>query len=148
MCSLGGTGAVCNPAGGGTCVFTVANGTEIRLAANSPATPGVLSAGTGSAAVCGPTSTCRFTITTDSSIVVSFNAGAYLSLQITLAGDGTGEVSPDNNRCQNFELGFSTCTTYYAAGSEVTIQGRTTPGSIFTSFSAGTGNATGCGVAD
>ena len=110
--AVGGTGNVCNPANGGTCVFTIANGTEIRLAANSPATPGVFSAGTGDAAVCGPTSTCKFILSTDSSIVATFNAGSYPSLQIILAGDGKGEVSPDNNRCQNFELGYSACTTY------------------------------------
>ncbi len=144
--AVGGTGNVCNPANGGTCVFTIANGTEIRLAANSPATPGVFSAGTGDAAVCGPTSTCKFVLSTDSSIVATFNAGSYPSLQIILAGDGKGEVSPDNNRCQNFELGYSACTTFFAAGSEVTMQARSMPGNIFTSFSGGTVNAAGCGA--
>ncbi len=144
--SVGGTGDVCNPASGGTCTFTIANGTQITLAANSPATPGIFSGGTGDAAACGPTSTCKFTLTTDSSIVASFNAGTYPSLQIILAGDGKGEVSPNNNRCQNFELGYSACTTYFAVGSEVTMQGRSVPGNIFSSFSGGTANATGCGT--
>ena len=138
------TAQVCNPSGGGTCVFTIAVGTEVRIAANSPSTPGVFSGGTGDAAACGPTSTCRFTISGDSSIVATFNAGVYPSVQITLAGDGKGEVGSNNNRCQNFELDSSACTVYYAAGSEVTLEGRSLPGNIFTSFSAGTGGAAAC----
>ena len=122
--AVGGTGDVCNPANGGTCTFTIANGTQITLAANSPATPGIFSAGTGDAAACGPTSTCKFTLTTDSSIVASFNAGS-VSLHFKSSWLATAKVksSPNNNRCQNFELGYSACTTYFAVGSEVTMQG-------------------------
>ena len=138
------TGQICNPGGGGTCNFTIANGTQVVLSANSPSTPGIFSAGTGDAAACGPTSTCKFTINGDSSIVVSFNAGSYPSIQILLTGDGKGEVGNNNNRCQNFELGFTACTSYYAAGSEVTLEGRSVPGNLFTGFSAGTANASGC----
>ncbi len=52
----------------------------------------------------------------------------------------------NSNQCQNFELGFSGCTTYYGAGSEVTLQGRSVPGNLFTGFSAGTADASACGA--
>jgi N-acetylneuraminic acid mutarotase len=143
----GGTGFVCNPftPGGGTCTFTIPDHTSLRLAANSPATPGVFSGGTGSASVCGPYSTCAFTIEMDSSIIATFSPGSYPSVQIALGGDGRGQVGADNNMCQNFELGFSACAVYYAAGSLVTLEGRSMPGNIFANFSGGANDAAGCG---
>ena len=116
------TAQLCYATGGGnTCTFTIANGTQLSLGANSPSTPGIFSAGTGDAAACAPTSTCKFTMNGDSSIVASFNPGTYPYVQIVLAGDGKGEVSTNNSQCQNFELGYSGCTSYYGAGSEVTL---------------------------
>jgi hypothetical protein len=118
----------------------------LRVAANSPATPGIFSGGTGDAASCA-TSTCNFTLNTDSSITATFSAGNaafFRSIVIGLQGDGKGEVGTDNSRCQNFELGYSACTIYYAVGSEVILQGRSVPGSIFVTFSGGTVDAGGC----
>lgn len=144
-------GNVCNPnpgggGGGAPCVFTYAIGTALRITANSPSTPGAFNSGTGDAASCA-TSTCNFTINTDSAITATFGGfGPYPALTISLLGDGKGNVGTDNNQCQNFELGFSACTTYYVAGSEVKLQGRSLPGNIFAGFSDGTLNAATCGA--
>ncbi|HUE86192.1 MAG TPA: kelch repeat-containing protein [Vicinamibacterales bacterium] len=139
------TAQLCRAMGGGeTCTFTIANGTHIFLAANSPSTPGIFSSGTGDAAACA-TSTCNFTLNGDSSIVTSFNPGTYPYVQVVLAGDGKGEVSFNNTQCQNFELGYSGCKTYYGAGSEVTLAARA-PGTFFMGFSAGTADASACGT--
>ena len=137
---------VCNPPGGGICTIpNLAPGTELRVSANSPGSyPGVITTTTGDAGTCNPTSTCRFTINSDSSMTVFFGPGDHRSLQIHL--NGTGNVGADNNQCQNFELAFSACTTTYAAGSEVTLQGRVMPGHNFVSFSGGTNEAGGCSV--
>ena len=127
-----------------TCVFTIAPGTVFRLSANSPATPGIFHDGTIDAAACA-TSTCNLTINNDSFIRATFGGlGPYVSLQIALGGDGKGEVGADNNRCQNFELGFSACTVYYGPGSEVKLEGRSMPGNIFVNFAGGTLGAAGC----
>ena len=147
----GNTGNVCNPFGfdGGTCVFTYPAGTPLRLMANSPSTPGIFNGGTGDAGDCA-TSVCEFTLNQDSSIFATFDAdgGPYPSLTINLidstGGNGKGNVGTDNNQCQNFELGFSACTTYYGAGSAVVMQGRNMPGNIFGGFSGGTVDAAGC----
>lgn len=40
------TGQLCSATGtGNTCTFTIANGTQLSLGANSPSTPGIFSAG-------------------------------------------------------------------------------------------------------
>ena len=149
----GNSGNVCNPnpggSGGGTCVFTYPVNTPLRMTANSPSTPGAFHDGTGDTAACPVTSTCNFTLTTNSTITATFGGyGPYPSLTINLLGDGKGNVGTDNNQCQNFELGFSACTTYYVAGSEVKLQGRSLPGNIFEKFSNGTVNAVNCGAAN
>lgn len=134
-------GGICS--GIGSCVYNITAGTALRIVANSQNTPGVISGGTGDASACA-TSTCLFTINNNSSINVSFSAGSYPSISFTLAGDGTGEVGTDNTRCQNFELETSPCTSFYATGSTVTLEGRSMPGNLFVSFSGGTGPATSC----
>ncbi len=143
-------GNVCNPdpggSGGGTCVFTYPAGTALRVMANSPNVPGILNSGTGDAASCA-TSTCNFTLNTDSSITSTFsgaNVGLFRSVVIGLGGDAKGTIYTDNSTCQNFELGYSACTVYCIVGSEVIFQGQSVPGSIFVTFSAGTFDATGC----
>jgi hypothetical protein len=140
-------GNVCNPdpggSGGGTCVFTYPAGTALRIMANSPNTPGVFNAGTGDAASCA-TSTCNFTLNNDSAIFATFAAGPVLSIVIGLGGDAKGTIYTDNSTCQNFELGYSACTVFYAPGSEVIFQGAVTPGSIFVTFSGGTFDAAAC----
>src|SRR5687767_2865059 len=60
-------GLVCNPSLPGDCTFAVPSGTTLTLFANAPATPGVFSAGAGSAVGCA-TSACTFTITTPSEV--------------------------------------------------------------------------------
>ncbi|MBY0497811.1 MAG: Ig-like domain-containing protein [Cyanobacteria bacterium] len=143
-------GNVCNPnagggGGGAPCTFTYPVGTPLRITANSPSTPGIFNSGTGDAVSCA-TSTCVFTLNGDSSITATFNSGGgpYPSLTIGLLGDGKGNVGTDNNQCQNFELGWSGCTTYYGAGSVVRLEGRSLPGNIFAGFSGGTSDAAGC----
>lgn len=127
------------------CVFTIAAGTPVRLTANSPATPGIFNNGSGDASGCS-TSTCNFTINNNSSITTTFDPalGPFPSVSIGLGGDGKGEVGADNNRCQNFELGFSACTVYYGVGSEVRLDGRSVPGNIFANFWGGTADAASC----
>lgn len=149
----GPNGNVCNPnpgggAGEGTCVFTYPVNTPLRIAANSPnPDPGFLHGGTGDAAAC-TNSTCNIVLTTDSAITATFDAsqGPIASIQTTLLGDGKGNVGTDNGQCQNFELGYTFCTTYYAAGSEVKLQGRSMPGNIFANFSGGVGDTAVCGA--
>jgi hypothetical protein len=149
----GPNGNVCNPnAGGGpgsgTCVFTYPVNTPLRIAANSPnPDPGFLHSGTGDAAACA-TSICNIVLTTDSAITATFDAsqGPIAAIQTTLLGDGKGNVTTDNGQCQNFELGYTSCTTYYALGSEVKFVGRSMPGNIFESFSGGVGDTSACGA--
>jgi hypothetical protein len=138
-------GQLCGPFGGGTCEFTgIPSGTQLKLVANSPTTPGVFASSGGSAAGCvAGTSTCTFVITENSSATLAFNAGSYPSVTINLTG-APGEVGVGNNRCQNVDPGFSACTTYYGSGSEVTLQARAPDSTAFASFLNGTGNAIGC----
>jgi len=149
----GPNGNVCNPnpgggPGGGTCVFTYPVNTSLRMSANSPSTPGAFHDGTGDTAACPLNkSTCNFTLNTNSTIIATFGGfGPYPSLTINLLGDGKGNVGTDNNQCQNFELGATACTTFYVAGSDVTLQGRSMPGNIFEKFSGGTVDAVHCGA--
>jgi hypothetical protein len=72
-------GQVCNSASVTTCTYTVATGTTIKLAADSPSTPGLFNSGTGEAAACAPTSTCTFVIQNDSSLVATFSAAGLQS---------------------------------------------------------------------
>jgi hypothetical protein len=146
-------GNVCNPnAGGGpggTCVFTYPIGTPLRIAANSPnPDAGFLHSGTGDTAGCSK-STCNIVLNVDSAITATFDAsqGEVAAYQTTLLGDGKGNVGTDNGQCQNFELGYTFCTTYYAVGSEVKFVGRSMPGNIFESFSSdGVGDLAACGL--
>lgn len=137
-------GQLCSVPGGGTCTLTIPDGTAIRIVANSPTTPGIFSNGAGDAASCGPVSTCVFTLTQNSAITATFTAGSYPSITIAPAGDGGTHVGVDNAVCQNFELGFSACTVFYAPGSVARVEGRNAPHSLFTGFTAGTGDAAGC----
>jgi hypothetical protein len=136
---------LCGPQGGGTCEFAnIQSGTEVRLAANSPTTPGLFTSVTGSAAACAlGTSTCTFVVTENTSATLAFNAGAYPSVTVTFPG-APGEVGVDNNRCQNFDPGYSACTTYYGSGSVVTLQARAPDSTAFAFFQNGTGDAGGC----
>ena len=144
---------VCNPnagggAGSGTCVFTYPVNTPLRIAANSPnPDAGFLHSGTGDTAGC-QFSTCNIVLTTDSTITATFDAsqGPVASIETTLLGDGKGNVYTDNGTCQNFELGYTDCTTYYAVGSEVKFQGQSMPGNIFETFSGGVGDTAVCGA--
>lgn len=139
-------GQLCNPIAGGTCEFTgIPSGTQLRLVANSPATPGVFSSVGGSAAGCAiGTSTCAFVITENSSATLAFNAGAFPSVTINLTGGAPGEVAGDNSRCQNIDGGYSACTTYYGSGSVVTLEARAPESAAFAGFLNGTGGAAGC----
>ena len=139
-------GQLCNPLSGGTCEFTnIPSGTQLRVVANAPATPGVFSSVGGSAAGCTiGTSTCTFVITENSSATLAFNPGAFPSVTVNLTGGGPGEVGIDNSRCQNIDFGFSGCTTYYGSGSVVTMEARAPESSAFAGFFNGTGNAGGC----
>ena len=145
-------GNVCNPdpggSGGGTCVFTYPAGTALRITSNSPNIPGVFNGGTGDTASCA-TSTCNFTLNNDSAIFATFSVagGPFSSIVIGLGGVGKGTIYTDNSTCQNFELGYSACTVFYAKGSEVIFQAVSVPGGIFETFSGGTGGAAACGTA-
>jgi hypothetical protein len=144
-------GNVCNPnfgggGGSGTCVFSYPVNTPLRIAANSPQLDaGFLHDGTGDAAACS-LSTCNIVLTTDSAITATFDRsqGPVATIVTTLLGDGKGDVLFDNGTCQNFELGYTDCTTHYAAGSEVKLQGQSMPGNLFVNFSNGTFDATTC----
>jgi hypothetical protein len=139
-------GQLCSPVGGGTCEFPdIPTGTQVRLLANSPTTPGVFSSVGGSAAGCASgTSTCTFVITEDSAATLAFNAGVFPSVTVNLTGGGPGEVGVDNNRCQDIDPGFSACTTYYGSGSVVTMGATAPESSAFAGFFNGTGDAAGC----
>lgn len=145
---------VCNPnpggsAGSGTCVFTYPVNTPLRIAANSPnPDAGFLHGGTGDLAGC-TKSTCNIVLTTDSAITATFDAsqGPVVSIATTLMGGGTGNVGTDNGQCQNFELGYTSCKTYYALDSQVKFVGRSMPGNIFVNFSDGVGDTAACGSA-
>jgi hypothetical protein len=142
--------------GGGLCIGsfpspTICNieftdGVTVKVMANSPNVPGLLSAGTGSASSCPSTSTCTFVINANSAINVEFsgaNNALRRSIQINLLG-AAGEVGVDHNKCQDWELSATGCPSQYIVGSEVRLEGRNVPGSLFVGFSAGTVDAAGC----
>jgi hypothetical protein len=85
-------------------------------------------------------------LNTNSTITANFGGTSdpVASIQMILTGTGKGDVGGDNGRCQNFEIGFSVCTSFYAVGSQVTLQGRSPAGNRFNGFSGGTADATGC----
>jgi hypothetical protein len=138
-------GQLCGPFGGGTCEITgIPSGTQLKIVANSPSTPGVFASSGGSAAGCtAGSSTCTFVITENSSATLAFNAGSYPSVTINLTG-APGKVGVGNSQCQNVDGGFSACTTYWGTGSEVTLQAGAPDSTAFAGFLNGTGNATGC----
>lgn len=126
-----------------SCTITFETGDQVRIMANSPSAPGMLSGGAGDAGGCPAESTCNFFITAPSSITVTFDSShPTASIQIDFLGEG--EISTDHNRCQNWELGASGCPSNYVVGSEVRLTGRQTPGSLFVQFSGGTVNAASC----
>jgi N-acetylneuraminic acid mutarotase len=129
-----------------TCNIEFTDGTTVKVMANSPSVPGLVSAGTGSASSCPATSTCTFVINANSSLNVQFstaNNALRRSIQIDLLG-AAGEVGVDHNNCQDWELSATGCPSQYIAGSEVRLEGRNVPGSLFVGFSAGIADAAGC----
>jgi hypothetical protein len=144
---------VCNPtdSNGGQCVYSVPDGTAVRLNGNAPTIPAVFSGGTGAATGC-VTSTCRFDMTGDATITATLDQSApAVSMSITLAGTGLGEVFMDNTRCQNYDhdlshlpTQYSGCVSMYAPGSEVDLLAWPPLAARFNEFSAGTGTAAVC----
>ena len=93
------------------------------------------------------TSTCNITLNGDSSLIATFSSTGRHSLRfvIGLGGDGKGTINRYST-CQNFELGYSACTVFYARGSEVMF--RAAVPQYFPDFSGGrTGGAALCGTA-
>lgn len=126
----------------GTCAFSIESGVSLVLVANSlpPNSPaGVFSGGTGSAAGCAGSSTCSFTITTDSAITATFDPalGPFATVTVALEGTGRGSVRVGNFPCQNDDpLDVSFCSSRYAPGSVVTLfDAEAAPGSIFAGIS-------------
>lgn len=127
------------------CNIDFPNGTEVRVMANSPSSPGMIVTTTNDAAGCPAHSTCNFILDTNSSMTVVFST-ANPSASIAVDLIGLGEISTDHNRCQNWELGFSGCPgANYVIGSHVVLTGQNVPGSLFLNFSDGTNDAGGCG---
>ena len=121
-----------NPAG---CVFSIPSGTFLTLSASPPVSagpPGVFSAGTGSAAGC-ETTTCSFTMNSDSSIIATFDPsqGPFPVVSVTFLGEGSGGVSVDTNLCFS---GEPQCAISYVSGSLVTLVADPQPGSTFDGF--------------
>jgi hypothetical protein len=75
------------------------------MTANSPATPGNFHDGTGDTAGCAK-STCEFTITTNSSIIATFDGNPVASLSFDLLGDGEGNIGRRRRR-QDLHRGLS-----------------------------------------
>ncbi|MDA2934233.1 hypothetical protein MYX82_07805, partial [Acidobacteria bacterium AH-259-D05] len=116
-----------------SCSFSIDTGTFLTLSATSSEATGagVFFDGTGSAEGCA-TSTCDFTITTDTALTVIWDPSVRLFFEvvITLDGSGTGEVLADHNRCVD-----SPCTFAYALGSLVTLRAEPSPDSSLGGFS-------------
>lgn len=94
--------------------------------------------GTGSAAACGGTKPCTFTIKADSYVEAPFDL-AYRSLAFALKGEGEGEVS-----CEVEGGAPEACEDEYLLGTELTLVGEPEAGSEFSGFQAGQGSASGC----
>jgi N-acetylneuraminic acid mutarotase len=144
------SGRLCSGIAGATCMVTLNSGDAVTIVANGLSggsnPPGVFSNGTGSAAACDKT-TCDFTITADSSVTVTFDPanGPVVTMSVTLAGDGQGEVGVDNSRRQNFDPAqFSANGATYVSGSVAHIRGVAAADSRFSGFSAGTNGAAAC----
>ena len=147
------SGLLCSKPGSTSCTVSFAAGTSVRIVANGSAgsvsPPGVFSAGTGSAAACA-TSTCAFTIQSDSTVTATFDnsLGPFYRVTVTPAGDGQGEVGVDNHRRQNYDPPTaSSAGTDYAANSVVSMGATPAPESRFSGYSNGTNGAVACGTA-
>jgi hypothetical protein len=141
-------GQVCNTAG--QCTYNIPAGTVLTISANAPggSTPGNFSNGTGSATSCA-TSTCTFTMNTDSSLTATFDStkGPFPVLTMMLAGNGAGGVTENNDQC-NSNGADSACQTAWVTGSMVTLQAIPTTGSNFAGYSgACNGNGVSCSFA-
>jgi hypothetical protein len=144
---IGGMGAgsvASTPAGidcGTTCAARFAAGSVVTLTA----TPAAGSAFAGWGAACSGTTgtTCKVTITADTSVLASFSAPTTFPLTVTKQGLGTGTVvsAPSGIQCG------ATCTASFLAGSSVTLTAVAASGSLFVGWGgACTGTASTCVV--
>ncbi len=137
----GGPAAACNPTGNNPCEVLVNQGASIEIAADYP---GRLSAGSGPAASCA-LSTCRFTMTADADVTVTFTAGdtPFATVTTTLTGDGGGTLWADGKACSS-----GSCAVKYLVGSSVQLTAASVGTARFTGYSSSTGGASACGLTD
>ena len=140
-----GSGSVAStPSGitcGVTCSYVFSTATQVTLTPTGSGFAG-WSSGTGSAAGCnGTNGACTFTPTSNSNITATFNVPPPDVLTILPnPGNGTGAVTCSNDGGAT----FGPCSTTYANGTALILKATANPGSTFTGWSNGTGNATAC----
>jgi YVTN family beta-propeller protein len=138
--SLAGTGAgtvTSSPAGiacGSACSASFADGTTVLLSL-TPAHGSILTGVTGTFCTV-PTSICIVNLYGDTPVTATFQPASTLTVMNT--GPATGSVSVSGNPC------FSTCSTQFATGSQVTLTAPSSPGGpTFMGWSGGGCSGTG-----
>ena len=137
------SGINCSINGGtssGTCSAVLSKNFSVTLTPTGAGFAG-WTGGTGSAAACSGTGPCTFTVTDDSNVTATFNVPLPLTLTISNAGTGTGTVN-----CSVNSGAFAPCAGPYANGTPIVLQATASPGSTFTGWSGGSGNAVACNI--
>ncbi|HLH65337.1 MAG TPA: LamG-like jellyroll fold domain-containing protein [Solirubrobacteraceae bacterium] len=130
-----GTGISCPT----TCSATYAPGTQVTLAA-SPG-PGATFAGwTGGG--CSGAGTCTVTMSSNESVIATFNSLPQKVLGVSLAGTGSGTVTGSEISCPG------PCSASYTEGTQVTLTATPGSGSTFAGWSGGgcSGTSVSCTV--
>jgi YVTN family beta-propeller protein len=140
--TVGGTGSgmvTSTPSGincGATCSASFQSGTQVTLTA--AATSGSAFAG-WSGGGCSGTGTCAVTISAAESVSATFTAIPPVTLSVTAAGTGAGQVtsSPAGIKCSTSR---NQCAAQFAVGTKVTLTASAAAGSSFAGWLGG-----GCG---
>lgn len=120
-----------------TCSATYAQGTQVTLTA-APMAGSVFAGWSGGG--CSGTGTCTLTMSSNQSVIATFNAPPQKVLGLALAGTGSGTVTGPGVSCPG------QCSASFTEGAQVTLTATPGSGSTFAGWSGGgcSGTATTC----